>query len=317
MVDYATRRVLLVVPTLLLASLLVFAVMRVLPGDVTGAILGGEGEALRPEVVEALRSELGLDAPLPLQYVRWIGSLAAGDGGRSLVTRESVADLIARQLPVTLLLALYAFALALLVAVPLGALAAQRAGSGLDLAVRGLAVAGAALPGFWLALLALLAVVTLLRWSPPLAYLPPTVRPLEHLEIMAIPALVLAFELGAHLLRTTRAGTLEALGQDHVRTAVAKGVSPLGVTLRHALRTASLGVVTVAGAQVGTLVGGAVVLEAVFGLPGLGRGLVTAVVTRDYPVVQGLALVLVAVVLAVNLVVDLLYALLDPRIRYA
>jgi peptide/nickel transport system permease protein len=204
MVDYATRRVLLVVPTLLLASLLVFAVMRVLPGDVTGAILGGEGEALRPEVVEALRSELGLDAPLPLQYVRWIGSLAAGDGGRSLVTRESVADLIARQLPVTLLLALYAFALALLVAVPLGALAAQRAGSGLDLAVRGLAVAGAALPGFWLALLALLAVVTLLRWSPPLAYLPPTVRPLEHLEIMAIPALVLAFELGAHLLRTTR-----------------------------------------------------------------------------------------------------------------
>jgi peptide/nickel transport system permease protein len=317
MVDYVTRRVLLVVPTLLLASLLVFAVMRVLPGDVTGAILGGEGEALRPAVVEALRSELGLDAPLPLQYVRWIGSLAAGDGGRSLVTRERVRDLIARQLPVTLLLALYAFAIALLVAVPLGALAAQRAGSSLDLALRGLAVAGAALPGFWLALLALLAVVTLLRWSPPLAYLPPTVRPLEHLEIMAIPALVLAFELGAHLLRTTRAATLEALGQDHVRTAVAKGVSRLGVTLRHALRTASLGVVTVAGAQVGTLVGGAVVLEAVFGLPGLGRGLVTAVVTRDYPVVQGLALVLVAIVLAVNLVVDLLYALLDPRIRYA
>jgi ABC-type dipeptide/oligopeptide/nickel transport system permease component len=315
---YLLRRLALFVPTLLLASLAVFGIMRALPGDVTAVLLGGEGEALRPEFVAALREELGLDAPLGVQYVRWAWQMVNGEfGGTSIATREPIRDLIARALPVTGLLVVYAGLLAVLISVPLGAFAALNGGRWPDLAVRTLSVLGGALPGFWVALLALLLVVALLRWSPPLIYAHPWHRPLEHLEMMAIPALVLAWEFGGHLTRITRAGTLEALQQDHVRTATGKGLRRRTVLLRHALRTAAIPVVTVAGLHIGALLGGAVILEFIFGLPGLGRGLVEAVVARDYPVVQSLALLLVALVLLLNLLVDLLYAALDPRISYA
>jgi ABC-type dipeptide/oligopeptide/nickel transport system permease component len=316
--DYLARRLLLFLPTLLLASLAVFGIMRALPGDVTGVLLGGEGEALRPELVAALRQELGLDEPLARQYGRWLASMAGGTfGGHSLETREPIRALVARQLPVTALLALYAIALAAILAVPVGALAALHAGRWPDLALRALAVVGSALPGFWLALLALLLMVWLFRWSPPLIYAHPWQRPLEHLEMMAIPVVVLAWELGGHLARMARAGTLEALGEDHVRTATAKGLSRAAVVFRHALATAAIPVLTVAGLHLGGLFGGAVILEYVFGLPGRGRGFVQAVIARDYPVVQSLAMVLVALVLLVNLVVDIVYALADPRISYA
>jgi peptide/nickel transport system permease protein len=314
--DYVLRRLALLVPTLLVASLAVFLVVRALPGDVIGAVLGGEGEALRPELAAAMRAELDLDAPLSVQYGRWLWRMVNGElGGRSLVTREPIAELVSRQLPVTALLSSYALLLAVATALPLGALAAARRGRLLDIVVRTVAAAGAALPGFWVALLALLLAVTLLRWSPPLVYVAPWVGPLDHLGMMVIPALVLAWELGSHLLRTTRAATLDALAQDFVRTAIAKGLPPRDV-LRHALRSAAVPVVTVVGLHLGTLLGGAVILEAIFGLPGIGRGLVQAVVARDYPVVQSLALVLVTIVVALDLVVDLLYTVADPRIAY-
>jgi peptide/nickel transport system permease protein len=314
---YLLRRLALVLPTLLLASVAVFVIMRALPGDVTSAMLGGEGEALRPELVAALQAELGLDEPLPTQYGRWLWSMVNGEfGGRSLLTREPLREIVVRGLPVTLLLGLYAMTLALVVAVPLGAVAAARHGGAVDLLLRTVGVLGSALPGFWVALLALLAVVLVLGWSPPLIYAQPWQRPLEHLEMMAIPALVLAWELGGQLLRTTRGELLEHLRQDHVRTAIGKGLGPAGVVLRHALRTAAIPIVTVAGLNLGALLGGAVILEFIFGLPGVGRALVQAVLERDYPVVQSLTLLFVTLLLLLNLLIDLLYAVLDPRIGH-
>lgn len=314
---YLLRRLALVLPTLLLASVTVFVIMRALPGDVTSAMLGGEGEALRPELVAALRAELGLEAPLPVQYGRWLWSMVNGEfGGRSLLTREPLREIVARGLPVTMLLGLYAVVLALVVAVPLGAVAAARRGGAVDLLLRSLGVLGSALPGFWVALLGLLLVVLVLDWSPPLIYAQLWQRPLEHLEMMAIPALVLAWELGGQLLRTTRGELLEHLRQDHVRTAVGKGIGPAAVVLRHALRTAAIPIVTVAGLNLGALLGGAVILEFIFGLPGAGRALVQAVLARDYPVVQSLTLLFVTLLLLLNLLIDLLYAVLDPRIGH-
>jgi len=315
MPGFLARRLLLAVPTLLLASLVVFAVVRVLPGDPSSALLAGEGEALDPAYAAALRAELGLDEPLPRQYLRWLARLAGPElGGVSLASREAVGAMVARQLPITLLLAAYALTLAAAVGVPLGALAARRADGWADRLLAALVVLGA-LPGFWLALLALLAVVALAGWSPPLVYAQPWQRPLDHLGIMALPTIVLSLELGAHLGRVARAGTLDALAADHVRQARAKGLSPARVLARHALRTAAIPIVTVLGLQLTGLLGGAVVLEAVFGLPGLGRGLVQAVVARDYPTVQGIAMVLVTLALVLHLLVDLAYAALDPRVR--
>lgn len=314
---YVTKRLLLFVPTLLLASLVVFAVMRALPGDVTSAFFGGQGEALRPELAAAMRAELGLDDPLPVQYGRWAWSMVNGElGGRSLATRQPVAEVVGRALPVTLQLAGYAVLVAVLVWVPLGALAAASRGGPLDAALRLVAVAGTALPGFWVGLFALLLVVLLFGWSPPLVYGHLWQRPLDHLQMMAIPALVLSWEYGGHLLRSVRSGTVDALAQDFVRTARSKGVREGRVILRHALRAAAVPLVTVAGVHLGSLLSGAVVLEFVFGLPGIGRSLVGAVIARDYPVVQSLAMVLVALVLVLNLILDLLYAALDPRVSY-
>lgn len=314
---YIVKRLLLFVPTLLLASLVVFVIMRALPGDITAAMLGGGGEALRPELVESLRDEMGLNDPLAVQYVRWIVSMASGElGGRSLETREPIAAMVARQLPVTLHLAFYAALLAVVVSIPLGVLAAMYPNRWPDTLVRTFGVAGGAFPGFWLALLALLAVVYYFRWSPPLIYFHLWEDPKEHLQIMAIPVLVLAWGYSADLIRMTRSGMLEALQQDYVRTAHAKGLGRSAVVLRHGLRTALIPVVTVAGLHLGGLLSGAVILEYIFGLPGLGRGIVQAVIARDYPVVQSLSLLLVGLVLLINLLIDVLYVFLDPRISY-
>lgn len=313
---YVMKRLILVVPTLLLASLVVFAALRVLPGDVTAAILGGEGEALRPELVAALRAELGLDDPLIVQYGRWLASLGSGEfGGRSLATREPIAQMVARALPVTLHLTLYATLIATVVAIPLGVLAAHYRGRWPDGLVRVLGTLASALPEFWLALVVLLGLVLFLGWSPPLVYAPLWQDPAVHLQMMALPAVVLGWAFGAHLLRMTRAGVIAALHQEFMRTARAKGLGQAAL-LRQALRVSLIPVLTVAALQLGTLLGGAVVLEAIFGLPGVGRALVQAVIARDYPVVQTLACVLAFLALVINLMIDLAYAALDPRVTY-
>ncbi len=314
---YVARRLLLFIPTLVVASLCVFGVMRALPGDITAATLGGQGEALDPELVAALRAELGLDDPIGLQYVRWAWSMVNGEfGGRSLESRQPIATILARQLPVTMHLTLYAAILAVCFSIPLGMLAALRRGRWPDRLVQALSVVGGALPGFWLALLVLLGLVYYARWSPPLIYAHWWQSPLEHFQLMAVPVLVLAWGFSADLTRVTRASMVEALQREHVRTAYAKGLSGASVLWRHALRTALLPVITVAGLHLGGLLGGAVILEYIFGIPGIGRGLVEAVGSRDYTVVQSYATLLITFALAVNLLIDVLYVRLDPRIRY-
>lgn len=314
---YLSRRGLLIVPTLFIASVGVFVIMRVLPGDVTAAILGGEGEALDPELVASLREELGLDSPLPVQYGRWVWSMVNGElGGRSILTGEPIVDLVARQLPVTMHLITYTILIAGAVAVPLGLVSASKRGKTADVTARMLSALGGAAPGFWVALVVLLVAVLSLGWSPPLIYAHIWENPLEHVQIMAIPTLVMAWGYGAHIARITRAGLLDVERESYVLMARAKGLAPPEVLVRHALRTTWIPVITMAGLQLGTLLGAAVIMESVFGLPGLGRGLVEAVSARDYPVVQSLTLILVSLVLILNLIIDVVYTIVDPRITH-
>ena len=312
-------RLTLILPTLLAASVVVFTVMRVLPGDIVLVILSGSGEAaVSPEAREALEAELGLNDPLPLQYGRWLGSMVSGEfGGRSLASREPIRSIIARQLPVTLLLAGYTIALSILISQPLGVLAAVWSNRWPDYLVRVVTLGGLALPSLWVALLVILGLLRIFHWSPPIIYAAPWSAPWTHIQMIALPALTLAWEYSSHLVRVTRSSMLEALGQTYVTTARSKGLPERTVVLRHALRNAMMPSVTMLGLQFGSLISGALILETIFGLPGIGRGLVQAALARDYPVVQSLATLLVLLSLVVNLVVDALYTRIDPRIPHA
>ena len=316
---YLARRLALVLPTALLASVIVFALMRALPGDVAATILSGGGESTHsPEVREALRAELGLDDPLPVQYARWLRAMLDGSfGGDALIDGQPIRAQLARQLPVTGLLALYALALTLLVWLPLGVVAGWQRGRWPDHLARLAMLPGLATPSFLLALLALLGLLLVLGWSPPIVYAGPFEDPWEHALMVAIPVALLSWEYGAHVLRVTRAAVAETLAQPYVLTAVAKGLPTRRVVLGHALRNAMLPVLTVLGVQFGALLGGALILESIFGLPGIGRGIVQAALVRDFPVVQSLTTLLVAAVLLVNLALDIAYAWLDPRVSFA
>ncbi len=315
MTRYILRRIVLIVPTAFAASLLIFFVMRALPGDVALAILADTPHTV--EIRDALREELGLNDPLLTQYLRWMASMVTGRfGGASLETGEPIGSIVAGQLSVTALLAVYTVAASLLVAVPLGVAAAMRRGTLLDRTVQGLAGASLAVPSVFASLLLVWVLLRLFRWSPPIIYSTPGEDILEHVEIMVWPALLLAAAYLPHLLRVTRARLIDVLRSDFAEAARARGLSELGVVVRHALPNAMLALITVAGLQFGTLVSGALVVETVFGLPGLGRGIVHAALARDYPVVQSAAVVLVVLVLLVNLLVDLAYAVVDPRVHY-
>ncbi len=315
MTRYILRRIVLILPTAFAASLVVFFLMRALPGDVALAILADTPHTV--EIREALREELGLNDPLLTQYLRWMASMVSGRlGGASLETGEPVGSIVAGQLSVTALLAVYTVAVSLVFAVPLGVAAAMRRGRPLDRAVQGLAGASLAVPTVFASLLLVWVLLRLFRWSPPIIYSSPGEDFLEHVEIMVWPALLLAAAYLPHLLRVTRARLVDVLRSDFAEAARARGLSELGVVVRHALPNAMLALITVAGLQFGTLVSGALVVETVFGLPGLGRGIVHAALARDYPVVQSAAVVLVVLVLLANLLVDLAYAVVDPRVHY-
>ena len=315
---YLAWRLALIVPTVLAASILVFVVMRVLPGDIALAILSGSGStAVSPEARAALQEELGLNDPLPVQYGRWLRSIVNGEfGGRSLENREPIRSIIGRQLPVTLLLTGYTVLLSIFVSVPLGVLAAVRSNRWPDYVVRVATLGGLALPNLWVALLVILGPLLFFRWSPPIIYTTPWADPGNHIQMMAWPALILAWEYSAHLVRVTRSSMLETLSQAYITTARSKGLPEHAVVLRHALRNALIPAVTMLGLQFGSLLSGALILETIFGLPGIGRGLVQAALARDYPVIQSLASLLVFLSLVVNLVVDMLYTLIDPRISH-
>lgn len=318
MQQYILRRLVLFLPTLVLASLATFFIMRALPGDVALIILGGEANSPAAlEQVEQYREALGLRDPLPVQYGRWVWSLVNGEfGGRSLVDRESIGAILARRLPVTLQLAFYALVISMAVSVPLGIVAAVYQDRWPDYLVRVVTLTGHSLPNFWMALVLLLVLSVQFAWSPPVYYKNLWEDPGLHLQKAIWPALVLAWGFSANITRITRSNMLEVLRQDFVRTARAKGLMEQVVVSKHALQNALIPVLTLSGLQLAGLLGGTVILESIFGMPGIGQGIVLAANTRDYPVIQTLAMLLVFMMLCLNLLVDLCYAAIDPRISY-
>ena len=316
MTRYLAWRLALVPPSVLVAATIVFFLLRVLPGDIAAGIAGDV--QVSPEAREALREELGLNEPPAVQYGKWLWSMAGGDfGGVSLETGEPVQSIVARQLPITLLLAVYAGVLSVAVSLPLGVLAAVKRNRWPDYLVRVVTLGSLAMPDLWIALLVLLGFLLAFQWSPPIIYTAPWSDAWNHAQMMVWPALILTWEYSSHVVRVTRAGMLEAFGAPFVTTARGKGLQEKTVVLRHAFRNALVPSVTVLGLQFTRLLGGAVILETIFGLPGIGRGLVHATLARDYPVILGQVMALVVLAMLVNLVVDLVYSAIDPRISHS
>jgi peptide/nickel transport system permease protein len=310
---HLARRLLVALPSLLIASLIVFALPRLIPGDVVVLML--EEKAYAKDLAE-LRAKLGLDRPLHVQYVEWLGRVARGDLGESLWTRRPVLEELGRRLPVTLELALFASGFAVLMALPVGVLAAVRQDTLRDYACRSAAILGLSLPGFWIATLVIVLPAIWWGWRPVTGFVEFGADPLGHVVQFVLPGLILGLAAAAALMRLIRGMLLEVLRQDYVRTAWAKGLRERWVVLKHGLRNAIIPVVTVLGIQVAQILGGTVVIELIFGLPGLSRFLFDAILQRDYPVIQGINLVVVSLIVLINLTVDTLYAVLDPRIRY-
>ena len=312
---YILKRMVLALPVLFGITVVVFLLVRLIPGDVIDAMLGTEA-ALRPEVREQLRKTLGLDRPLHVQYVTWLADIVRGDLGRSLRTGQPIVENLSGKLPITLELALLSIVMSLIIAIPLGVISALRRNSSSDFVVRLLGTAGLSLPNFWLATMLILIASRYFRWGAALIYVSPFEDLIENLKQMLLPSLALALGLTAVVMRMTRSSLLEVLSQDYIRTARAKGLLERGVLYRHALRNALLPIVTIVGIQTGHLLGGAVIIEQIFGLPGLGWFLLNAIYQRDYPAVQAGVLILAIIFVLTNLVVDLLYAILDPRIKF-
>jgi peptide/nickel transport system permease protein len=314
-IPYLARRTLLALVALLGVIVLVFVMVRLVPGDVVTSLVGLEGNVTKERLVE-LRRLFGLDLPIHVQFAQWFGALLTGDMGSSLRTGRPIATDIALRFPVTLQLSVMALAIALLIAVPLGVVAATKRGTVWDYVASLFALIGLAAPNFWLAILLILLFSLQWRVLPPTGFVIFAENPLENLRHMILPSVALGLSLAAATARITRSTLLEVLGLDYVRTARAKGVSERVVIYRHAMRNALIPIVTVVGLQVGALLGGAVIIEEIFGLPGVGRFALEGINLRDYPVVQGAVLVVSASFVFVNLAVDLLYATIDPRVRY-
>ena len=315
MLRYVVRRLVLLAPTLLGVSGVVFVLVRRLPGDAVALQLQDARATAADEA--ALRSQLGLDRPIYVQYVDWLGTLAHGDLGHSFRSHAPIADELAHRLPVTAELGVMALVIAAAVAITVGVISAVKQDTWADYAARSAAIGLLAIPGFWLGTLVVTLPSVWWHWTPPLRYVRLTEDPLRNLSIVIIPAVILGLGLSGGLMRLVRTQMLEVLRQDFIRTAEAKGLAEHSVVIRHALKNAFIPALTVLGLQVALLVSGTVVLESIFVLPGMGRYLLESVQARDYPAVQGLNLLFATLIVVTNLVVDLLYAWLDPRVRYA
>jgi peptide/nickel transport system permease protein len=309
------RRLLLLIPTLLGSTLVVFLLIRLVPGTVVDQLIGANA-AINPEGEARLREYFGLDRPLHVQYLDWLLRAVRGNLGNSFRTGQPVLDLVISHLLVSLELALLAVLFATLIGIPLGVAAAFRQNTLFDGISRFVSLVGLSMPVFWQATMMLLILSKLLRWSPPLHWSDPVSDPVSNLQMMILPAIALATVSAAVIMRMTRTTVLEVLGQDYIRTARAKGLTQSAVLIRHALRNALLPTLTVIGLQFGYLIGGVVVVEEVFTLPGAGRLILNAIYERDYPVLQGGVLLIALTFMLLNLAVDLCYAVLDPRIRY-
>src|SRR6185369_6660855 len=316
MSTYIAKRLLLIVPTLFGAAALVFVIMRVIPGDVALLIFGGDQAGhIDPKQLEAMRHRLGLDRSLLAQFGTWLWGVLRFDFGNSLWTGQPVVEELLIRLPLSLELALAATVVSVLIAIPLGILAAARQDTWVDYLVRVFSIGGLAIPSFWVGILIILFLVIYFGWGPPLEFTPPWVNPWANFQQLVWPVVTVGYRYAAVTTRMTRSTVLEVLREDYIRTAWAKGLRQRAVVIRHALKNAMLPVITLVGTEFAFLIGGLLVTETVFTLNGVGRFVVDAVAHRDYPVVQALVFVIAAGFVVVNLVIDLTYAWFDPRIR--
>ncbi len=315
---YVIKRFMLFIPTLILVTLMVFALMRLVPGDPAELLLmgfEGDGQFSEQQLAD-LRAKLGTDRSLPIQYLDWIWGMMRGDFGVSMYFDTPISEDLGAKLPITLELAVLALLLAFVVAMPLGVLSAVRQDTIADYASRIIAIAGVAMPTFWIGILVVYFLVTWFDWLPPLGYANLWQDPWTNLQQMVFPAIALGFYNMALIARVTRSSMLEVFREDYIRTARSKGLRERAVIIRHALKNAFLPILTISGWQVGRLIAGTVVIETIFLVPGMGRLLVDSILHRDYTMIQSIVMVIAFMVLALNLIVDLLYAWLDPRIRY-
>jgi peptide/nickel transport system permease protein len=312
MASYVLRRLLATIPVMLLVATGVFLLLKLTPGDPAGILLGPDATEERRD---ALRDQLGLNDPVWEQYVRWLSDAASGDLGDSIFLNQSVTSSLIERAEPTLLLTFFSTLVALMVGLPLGIIAARRSGSWIDVGTMGVAIVGISMPTFWLGLNLILIFAVKLKWLPVAGYSPLGDGLWESLKYIIMPAVTLGIAQAALLARMTRSMMLEVLNSDYVRTARAKGVTELRVVMAHAFRNALLPIINVIGLIIAALLGGAVVTEQIFNIPGIGRLLIQAVGRRDVPLVQGTVLVIATVYVVVNLVVDILAAALDPRVR--
>ena len=312
---YVIRRLLLAIPVLIISSLIVFGLMRVMPGDALVALMGESGNVGEREL-KKLRKDLGLDRPYHEQYLIWVWQMVSLSPGDSIFTNEPIPVALRKSIPVTLELATLALILGLAIAIPVGVLSATRQDKPADYVGRVVAVSGLSFPDFWLGTLVITFAAIWFRWMSPIGYVSIWDDPWRNLQQFLLPAAVLGYRLSAATMRMTRSTVLEVLREDYVRTAWAKGLAGRMVVYKHALKNALIPVVTIVGGQLGTLLAGTVVVETIFALPGMGRLTVEAILFRDYPVVQTNVMLVAGVLVTLNLLVDLTYAWLDPRIRY-
>ncbi len=317
MQQYILRRLMLMVPSWLGVSIVIFTLMRVVPGDAAAMMVQAETGVIEDqENYEQMRHFLGLDRPIHEQYASWLWGAVRLDFGKSLWTKKPVIQEIATRLPVSLEITFLAITISLLVAIPIGVVSAMRQDTWVDYLFRFVSISGLALPNFWVGTLMILGLAIVFRWSPPPGFTPLWQDPLRNLSTLIWPSLALGFSLSAIVSRMTRSQMLEVLREDYIRTAWAKGMRERAVIFRHAFKNAILPVITITGTQTAFLLGGTVIMETIFVLPGMGRNLIDSITRRDYPMVQAIILFMATLFLFMNLLVDLLYARLDPRIRY-
>jgi peptide/nickel transport system permease protein len=312
---YVMRRLLLAIPVLLLSSLVVFGLMRVMPGDALTALMAESGNVSQREL-QKLRKDLKLDLPYHEQYLHWVWQMVTFNPGRSVFTGDAISTSLKKSIPVTIELTALAIVFGVALAIPLGVLSATRQDKLSDYIGRLVAISGLSFPDFWLGTLIITFAAVWFSWMPPLGYTSLWESPWRNLQQFLLPAAVLGLRLSAATMRMTRSTLLEVLREDYVRTAWAKGLGERLIIYKHALKNALIPVVTIVGGQLGTLLAGTVIVETIFALPGMGRLTVEAILFRDYPVVQTNVMLVAATLVTLNLLVDLTYAWLDPRIRY-
>ncbi|NLY76326.1 MAG: ABC transporter permease [Firmicutes bacterium] len=302
------------IPLLLATTIIIFLLLKLVPGDPVLAMLGTQG--VEEQIYRQYREELGLDKPLHIQYFKWLGRVVQGDLGRSIITRQKVGLMIRQRLAATSQLVFSGFLLGILIALPIGIIAAVKRNTIFDLIVTQMAVIGTALPTFWLGMMLILLFALKLQWLPPSGYVSFSSDFISCLKYMLLPSVTLGLHLGTVLMRQTRSAMLDVLGKDYIRTAKAKGLSEMTIICKHALKNALVPIITVSALQIQRLIAGAVIIENVFAIPGIGRMMMDAIHMHDFPVMQGCVLVVAMLVLFINLTADILYAYVNPRISY-